>query len=51
MNAYLCYVDPPYMKRQYAANYHLLETIAKGDNPVAAWDICALPCRPVPPCL
>ena len=36
IDAYLCYIDPPYMKRQYAANYHLLETIAKGDNPVAA---------------
>jgi adenine-specific DNA-methyltransferase len=31
----LCYIDPPYMKRQYAANYHLLETIARGDNPEA----------------
>lgn len=27
------YLDPPYMKRQYAANYHLLETIARGDKP------------------
>ena len=36
MDAYLCYIDPPYMKRQYAANYHLLETIAKGDEPIAA---------------
>ena len=35
VDAYLCYIDPPYMKRQYAANYHLLETIARGDNPVA----------------
>ena len=31
----LCYIDPPYMKRQYAANYHILETLAKGDNPEA----------------
>jgi adenine-specific DNA-methyltransferase len=31
----LCYIDPPYMKRQYAANYHLLETIAREDNPPA----------------
>lgn len=31
----LCYIDPPYMKRQYAANYHILETIARGDFPVA----------------
>lgn len=29
------YLDPPYKKRQYAANYHLLETIARGDNPEA----------------
>lgn len=31
----LCYLDPPYMKRQYAANYHLVETIARGDEPPA----------------
>lgn len=31
----LCYIDPPYMKRQYAANYHILETIARGDYPLA----------------
>lgn len=31
----LCYLDPPYMKRQYAANYHLLETVARGDEPPA----------------
>lgn len=31
----LCYLDPPYTKRQYAANYHLLETIARGDEPEA----------------
>ena len=31
----LCYVDPPYMKRQYAANYHVLETLARGDEPEA----------------
>ena len=31
----LCYIDPPYMKRQYAANYHILETIARGDEPDA----------------
>lgn len=28
------YLDPPYTKRQYSANYHLLETLAIGDNPV-----------------
>jgi adenine-specific DNA-methyltransferase len=31
----LCYMDPPYTKRQYAANYHLIETIARGDEPEA----------------
>ncbi len=31
----LCYIDPPYMKRQYAANYHVLETLARGDDPEA----------------
>lgn len=35
ITADLCYIDPPYMKRQYAANYHILETIARGDFPVA----------------
>lgn len=27
------YIDPPYNRRQYATNYHLLETIARYDNP------------------
>jgi adenine-specific DNA-methyltransferase len=27
------YYDPPYTKRQYAAYYHILETIALGDEP------------------
>lgn len=27
------YLDPPYNHRQYAPNYHLLETIARYDNP------------------
>jgi adenine-specific DNA-methyltransferase len=27
------YLDPPYTKRQYAAYYHILETIAFGDEP------------------
>ncbi len=31
----ICYIDPPYIKRQYAANYHVLETIARGDEPEA----------------
>ena len=35
ISANLCYIDPPYMKRQYAANYHILETIARGDYPEA----------------
>jgi len=35
ITADLCYIDPPYMKRQYAANYHILETIARGDFPDA----------------
>lgn len=35
ITADMCYIDPPYMKRQYAANYHILETIARGDYPEA----------------
>jgi adenine-specific DNA-methyltransferase len=31
----ICYIDPPYMKRQYAANYHILETLAREDEPEA----------------
>jgi adenine-specific DNA-methyltransferase len=31
----LCYIDPPYKKRQYAANYHIPETIARMDEPEA----------------
>lgn len=27
------YLDPPYTKRQYAAYYHILETLAAGDTP------------------
>jgi len=27
------YLDPPYNERQYSSNYHMLETIAKYDNP------------------
>jgi len=30
----LVYLDPPYTKRQYASYYHILETIARGDEPV-----------------
>ncbi|MFZ2969075.1 MAG: DNA adenine methylase [Sulfuricurvum sp.] len=29
----ILYIDPPYNDRQYASNYHLLETIARYDNP------------------
>lgn len=29
----ILYLDPPYNHRQYAANYHLLETIARYDAP------------------
>lgn len=28
------YLDPPYNERQYCSNYHVLETIARYDNPV-----------------
>lgn len=28
------YLDPPYNARQYCANYHVLETISKYDNPI-----------------
>lgn len=35
ISADVCYIDPPYMKRQYAANYHLIETVARGDEPAA----------------
>lgn len=31
----VCYIDPPYIKRQYAANYHILETLAREDYPTA----------------
>ena len=29
----ILYLDPPYNQRQYSTNYHLLETIAKYDEP------------------
>ena len=29
----ILYLDPPYNQRQYCTNYHVLETIAKYDNP------------------
>jgi adenine-specific DNA-methyltransferase len=33
LSASVVYADPPYTKRQYAAYYHLLETIVIGDEP------------------
>lgn len=30
----LVYIDTPYNQRQYIPNYHILETVAKYDNPV-----------------
>jgi adenine-specific DNA-methyltransferase len=29
----ILYIDPPYNQRQYCTNYHVLETIARYDNP------------------
>lgn len=29
----ILYLDPPYNERQYSSYYHVLETIARGDNP------------------
>lgn len=33
VEADIFYLDPPYNQRQYAPNYHLLETIARYDSP------------------
>ncbi len=41
----VCYIDPPYIKRQYAANYHVLETIAREDEPEAIGDSGLRPWR------
>ena len=30
----ILYLDPPYNERQYCSNYHILETIARYDNPI-----------------
>lgn len=30
----VAYLDPPYTKRQYASYYHILETVAHGDEPL-----------------
>ena len=34
INGEVLYLDPPYNGRQYAGNYHLLETVARYDYPV-----------------
>lgn len=34
INGDVLYLDPPYNQRQYCANYHMLETISKYDNPI-----------------
>ena len=34
VSADVLYADPPYNSRQYLPNYHILETIAKYDNPI-----------------
>ncbi len=34
ITADIFYLDPPYNQRQYAPNYHILETIAKYDSPI-----------------
>ena len=36
VSAPMIYADPPYTKRQYAAYYHLLETIALADEPTVS---------------
>ena len=41
----VCYIDPPYMKRQYAANYHILETLAREDSPKAVGESGLRPWR------
>lgn len=32
----ILYIDPPYNSRQYAPNYHVLETVSRYDNPEIA---------------
>lgn len=41
----VCYIDPPYIKRQYAANYHILETLAREDSPFASGESGLRPWR------
>ncbi|MGG5901919.1 DNA adenine methylase [Sphingobacterium daejeonense] len=38
LRAEAVYLDPPYTKRQYAGNYHILETLALEDEPIAEGD-------------
>lgn len=33
ISGHILYIDPPYNSRQYISNYHVLETIARYDNP------------------
>lgn len=33
LSADVLYLDPPYNTRQYLPNYHILETLARGDDP------------------
>ncbi len=39
------YLDPPYNQRQYSGNYHILETIAKYDNPEIRWKTWMRDCK------
>ena len=41
LEADIAYVDPPYTKRQYSAYYHILETLALGDEP-EVWGLTGL---------
>ncbi|MEX2447809.1 MAG: DNA adenine methylase [Solirubrobacterales bacterium] len=36
LRADVVYADPPYTKRQYAAYYHVLETIVRNDRPIVS---------------
>ncbi len=38
LNVDVCYLDPPYTKRQYAGNYHIPETLARQDEPTPVGD-------------
>ena len=39
------YADPPYNKREYGSYYHILETIAAGDEPSVEWECGIRPWR------